>query len=313
MLFLYADMAAYQLQEAETMATKKKKGSELTYLTSVHQVCDAETGELISKNVKTFSPELKRRQESKELSRWAQHEPQAKDKRHFFNVKMEKWKEFSELDNFLTGYALFLGTFMKNDGCLYKNEKSQYPVDPEELHTLLRKHERTGKTVLHGLISNNLATIVTVAVNGRAYPALKMSDSVFYRGSHADNGKKKTAKVFNEVIQELYYKNNAKAVSFIAKLIPHLDRESNTLCFNPNRRSYEDILYMSRADIAEATGVSEKQVSTLIRSISYGDYKALASWNVGNKKSTVMNPEISTRQRGIAAKELMDRFRIKKR
>lgn len=285
--------------------------SEDTY-TSYEKLVSDSTGEIVATITRPVKPKRLVQPWEKKANEW---QTARTDKRHFFNVKMEKWKEFSSLDNFVTGYSLLLGTFMHFDLCLYETEGSNIPVKPEELYKLLGKSKRTGATVLNKLKQSKLLIETEISYNSRKYPALRMNPEVFYRGSYEDYAKNEiTAKAFNEVIKQLYKENGAKVLSFVAKLIPYLDKQTNTLGYNHERNvQYEDLIHLTMKDISEITGISTKQAAKWIRETMYNDYKAFAKFTTGKEVRYKMNPEIVTRQAGETAAALLADFKSKHR
>ena len=272
---------------------------------------DAETGELLL--CEEFIHGMLHTYEQKA----AYYQKNADDPRTFLNIKIAA---FPALVDRVTctqlGHAVYMASYMKYDGMLYRYENSKFPMTRKELVEVMGVSQRTLSRSLNQLKDSKTLSEVTVIVHGKRKQAFKMNSAYFFRGGRQKTGKAGvTAKLFTETMRQLYQQNGAAKTGFFCKLLPYLDMETNIICTNSRRdSSIERAKPLGVADIAKITDISIANVSEYLRSMTYENKFAFARLSAGAGKSRkllfIMSPELASRTKGIPAAGIMKYFDV---
>lgn len=238
----------------------------------------------------------------------------SEDSRTFFNIRIDNWGELvgdSNIPNSLLGYAIYLATFMHYDNVLYEKQGDRIPLLLEDLPKILNKSESTVKREVKKLKKTNLIKDKVITFNNKEYEGFEMSKQYFYRGKYSE-GKKDTAKTFNDTVRQVYHDNNPTTVAFIAKLIPFIHKTSNILCTNPTANlKYESLSHLRVVDIAAITGLSEKQTGAMLNKTKFNNIGSFARTTILGKVLYKMNPDLATKQRGVTVESVRAEFTSK--
>ncbi|MGG5316053.1 hypothetical protein [Enterococcus sp. AZ072] len=269
-----------------------------TYRTTLSEV---ETGEIIHTHVfkqQRSIPSYDKKYQKNEL-----------DPRRFFNVKLDKWVELSALKPSQLGHLIYLATFMNYKNICCKNETGGFPLTKHDIQELSGKTLRSVEMSLNELESANLIEYTEIIHRGKQKKAIKLNAKYFYRGKHADNGKNRTAKGFVETLRQIYKENSAASVGFIARLLNHIDKQTNFLCSNPARNYlYEDLVALSLTDIAAITQITDKTARKHLRETTYSSYSVFCTVKTNSGNKIKMNPAVFCRLSGAVMDTVMQDF-----
>lgn len=272
---------------------------------------DAETGELLM--CEEFTHGTLHTYEQKAVY----YQKNEDDPRTFLNIKIAAFPVLADrLTCTQLGHAVYMASFMKYDGMLYRYENSKFPMTRKELAGLMQVSQRTLSRTLNPLKNSKILSEVTVSIQGKKVQAFKMNSAYFFRGGRQKTGKAGvTAKLFTETMRQLYQQNGAAKTGFFCKLLPYLDKETNIICINTRRDSnIEPAKPLGVADIAKITDISIANVSEYLRSMTYENKFAFARLSAGAGKSRkllfIMSPELASRTKGTPTAEIMKYFDV---
>lgn len=272
---------------------------------------DAETGELLL--CEEFIHGTLHTYEQKAVY----YQKNADDPRTFLNVKLSDFPRLaSALNCTQLGHAVYMAAFMKYDGILYRYDNSKYPMTRKELAEVMNVSQRTLARTLNQLKAKNVVAEVTVNGAGKRMQVFKMESAYFFRGGRQQEGRSgATAKLFTDTMRQLYQQNGAAKTGFFCKLLPYLDRDTNTICSNPRRDiTIEPAKPLGVKDISELTNLSIANVSEYIRSMQYENKFAFARMSAGVGKGKkllfIMSPELASCTKGLPTTEIMKYFEV---
>ncbi|KYC67185.1 helix-turn-helix domain-containing protein [Heyndrickxia coagulans] len=205
----------------------------------------------------------------------------------------------AKIDDKHCGQLLYLQTFIHYDGILVKASREKEPMTKHDIQTVLGLR----KTAFYEFFNAMLANGVIFEENG----CYRINPAYHFRGS-TDNTR--VIKTFTAKVRSLYTPRNANKLGFIYKLLPFIHFETNTVCANPFEPNIERIEELSKTDIAELTGVSEKTVYNYLRRMKLGDEFVFAEIRRGKTRYYKLNPFIFYRKDGEPDATLREIFRL---
>ncbi len=193
----------------------------------------------------------------------------------------------SAIDEKHCGYLLYLQCFISYEGVLTNPTHAKTPM------TKLDIQDAVGlkKTAFYEFFGSMVENGIIYEEDGKFY----VNSAYHFKGS---TNNVNTIKSFTAKVRELYTARNAKKLGFIYKLLPYIHLETNTVCANPYEPSIDKIEQLSKKDIAEITGVTEKTVYTYLRSMKLGDEYVFAEIRRGNTRFYKINPFVFYRKNG---------------
>jgi hypothetical protein len=200
------------------------------------------------------------------------------------------------IDDKYCGYLLYLQTYIDYDGVLTGGNK---PMNRADIQKALGLADRAFKSFIKEMTTNG----IIAEDNGKH----RVNPAYHFKGA-TDN--RHVIKTFSAKVRSLYTVKNAKKLGFIYKLLPHIHFETNTVCENPFEQDVEKVDKLSKQQIAEITGVSEKTVYTYLRRMKLGDEFVFAEIRRGNTKYYKLNPFIFYRRTGEPDATLREIFRL---
>jgi hypothetical protein len=206
----------------------------------------------------------------------------------------------AKIDDKHCGHLLYLQTFINYDGVLVKPNRDKTPMTKHDIQDVLGLQKTSFSEFFKAMIGNE---IIFAEPNGH----YRINPLYHFRGT-TDNSY--VIKSFTAKVRALYSPRNANKLGFIYKLLPLVHLETNTVCSNPFEPNVENIVQLSKKDIANITGVSEKTVYTYLRKMKLGDEFVFAEIRRGNTRYYKLNPFIFYRKNGQPDATLREIFRL---
>jgi len=203
----------------------------------------------------------------------------------------------AKIDDKHCGHLLYLQTFINYDGQLVKADNST--MTKRDIQTVLCLQKTAFYEFFNAMLANGI-----IFEEGDHY---RINPAYHFRGS-TDNTR--VIKSFSAKVRALYSARNAKHLGFIYKLLPFVHFDTNTVCANPFERNVEQVVQLSKKDIADLTGVSEKTVYSYLRKMKLGDEFVFAEIRRGQTKYYKLNPFIFYRKDGEPDATLREIFRL---
>ncbi|MGO3196046.1 hypothetical protein [Vagococcus salmoninarum] len=236
------------------------------------------------------------------------------DDRKFTSVRVNKFNNLiQELTAVQLGYMLLLSSYQRYDsGVLYKSEDAKLPLDVEDVAKVIGKTAETAQGVIKKLVDKTAITIITVEYGKKSYKGLKVNDQFFYRGKASTTEARGSIKQYIEEIRQVYAENGAAATGWLGKLIPHIDKQTNFLCHNPDReQQYEEFNAMSRTDLEKLTGTIKRDVAKRINGMKIHGYNVFAEVvTSGRHRKIKVNPLIYCRMSGDVRAAVLKDFTL---
>jgi len=202
----------------------------------------------------------------------------------------------AKIDDKYCGYLLYLQTYIDYDGSL--SDRGE-PLDKDDIQRVLG----LGRSAFFAFMKAMRAGEIIVEKAGKHY----VNQAYHFKGATSN---KHVIKSFTHKVRKLYTVRSANKLGFIYKLLPYIHLETNTVCANPYEKKVEGIRQLSKADIAELTGVNEKTVYTYLRRMKLGDEFVFAEIRRGNTRYYKLNPFIFYRKQGEPDATLREMFRL---
>lgn len=238
------------------------------------------------------------------------------DSRKFTSIKIKQYSTLIEkLSATQLGYLLLLSSYQRYDtGVLYIDDQANIPMEISQIAEVLCKSELTSKRLISSLIELKAIFEIEVKYGKQTYTGYKVCNDFFYKG--ASPSRKETLnsiKQYIEEIREVYEENGAAATGWLSKLLPYVDKQTNFICFNPDREIlYEDMDAMTRRDIELATNAVKRDVSLRIRTMKIHGYMVFAEIVTGGRYRKIkINPLIYNRMSGDVRSAVLKDFTIK--
>ncbi|MFI3684267.1 hypothetical protein VBH15_04845 [Vagococcus fluvialis] len=242
--------------------------------------------------------------------------PRRGDGRTFTSIKLRQYSELIDrLSTTQLGHLLLLSSYQRYDtGILYLDDQAKIPMSIVEISEVLCKSELTSKRLIKSLMDYEAIYEVKVTYGKNEYEGFKVCNEFFYKGaSPSRNETLNSIKQYIEEIREVYVKNGAASTGWLSKLLPFVDRQTNFICFNPNREVlYEELDSMTRKDIEQATNAVKRDVSLRIRTMQIHGYMVFAEIVTGGGYRKIkLNPLIYNRMSGDVSRTVLKDFTIK--
>jgi hypothetical protein len=196
------------------------------------------------------------------------------------------------------GYLLYLQCFISyEDG---KLTRSKQPMTKRDIQDVVGLKKSAFNEFFRDMTDNGI-------IYRNVDDSYSVNSAYHFKGKTADPN---VIKSFTAKVRELYTGRNANKLGFIYKLLPYVHLETNTVCANPYERDVEDIAQLSKQEIADLTGVSEKTVYSYLRKMKLGDEYVFAEIRRGNERYYKLNPFIFYRKKGRPDATLREMFRL---
>lgn len=203
----------------------------------------------------------------------------------------------ARIDDKYCGYLLYLQTYINYAGTLVSSADD--PMTRADIQKALGLADRAFKSFIKAMVDNEI-----IAHENGCYC---VNPAYHFKGKTEN---KHVIKTFTTKVRSLYNVRNANKLGFIYKLLPFIHFETNTVCVNPYEMQVELITQLSKQDIAEITGVSEKTVYTYLRRMKLGDEYVFAEIRRGKHRYYKLNPFIFYRRNGEPDATLREMFRL---
>ncbi len=216
----------------------------------------------------------------------------------FTFTDMENIKEvISGIEDKHCGYLLYLQCFINYEGQLVNTDNTY--MSKGDIQCVLG----LSRTAFYEFFN-------AMTVNEIMYE----KDSTFYiNEKYHFKGKvisQKVIKSFTFKVKKLYSKRRAKDLGFIYKLLPFVHYTTNTICINPYETELHNVQYLTKKEIVELTGESEKTVYNRLRRMKIGKEYVFAEIRVGKERFYKINPFLFYRQDGVPDASLREMFLI---
>jgi hypothetical protein len=205
----------------------------------------------------------------------------------------------AKIDDKHCGHLLYLQTYIDYKGVLVKSSRDKVPMNKHDMQAVLGVQKSAFYEFYNAMIDHAI-----IFKEGEIY---RINPEYHFRGT-TDNIF--VIKTFSAKVRALYTARNASKLGFVYKLLPFIHLETNTVCANPFEQSVDAIVQLSKKEIADLTGVSEKTVYSYLRKMKLGDEFVFAEIRRGNTKYYKLNPFIFYRKNGQPDATLREMFRL---
>jgi hypothetical protein len=205
-----------------------------------------------------------------------------------------------KIDDKHCGYLLYLQCFISFDGVLTQPTHDKAPMTKRDIQDVVGLKKSAFAEFFRDMTDNG----IIYRNDDGSYSV----DSAYHFKGSTDN--QNVIKSFTAKVRELYTGRNANKLGFIYKLLPYIHFETNTVCANPYEKDVAGITQLSKREIAELTGVSEKTVYNYLRKMKLGDEYVFAEIRRGNERYYKLNPFIFYRKNGRPDATLREMFRL---
>ncbi|MDR9852906.1 hypothetical protein RJP21_04730 [Paenibacillus sp. VCA1] len=196
------------------------------------------------------------------------------------------------------GYLLYLQCFVNYDAILSNPDKTA--MSREDMMRTLKVSRST--------VYEFLAEMTAAGVMYEDGDRYKLNPRYHFQG-RTDNTA--VVKTFVAKVKALYSEVKARDLGFVYKLLRYIHLETNTICANPYERDVENTLPLTKEDIAQVTGLTEKSVYTKLRNLKFGDQYVFAEVVYGKYRYYKINPFIFYRKNGVPDATLREMFSIR--
>lgn len=185
------------------------------------------------------------------------------------------------------GYLLVLSTYINYDGLLVTSERGN-PMTRTDMLAALQLRESQRST-----LSDFLTTCINYGIIREEYDGFAISSGFHFRGKMEEIN---VAQSFITKLREMASENKPEHLGFIYKLIPYINKYSNSICANPNEQVPSRRHKLNRKQVAEVTGVSPAYVSRIISTMTYEGKSVFAKVSTATEGTFYMlNPTIFRR------------------
>lgn len=199
------------------------------------------------------------------------------------------------------GYLLYLQCFIAyEDGVLTNPNRDKTPMTKNEIMGTLGLK----KTAFYDFYRNMVGKGIIIENDDKTF---SVNEDYHFKGSTTNTA---TIKSFTAKVRDLYTAKDAKKLGFIYKLLPYVHFDTNTICNNPYERDMAQVKQLSKNDIAEITGVTEKTVYSYLRKTKLGEQFIFAEVRSGNTHYYKLNPFIFYRKKGRPDASLREMFLV---
>jgi hypothetical protein len=205
----------------------------------------------------------------------------------------------AKIDDKHCGHLLYLQTYIDYEGVLVMANREKTPMTKRDIQTVLGLQKSAFYDFYNAMIDNEIMF--------EEDDKYRINPQYHFRGTTDNNY---VIKSFTAKVRALYNPRNANKLGFIYKLLPFIHLETNTVCSNPFEQNVESIVQLSKKDIADLTGVSEKTVYNYLRKMKLGDEFVFAEIRRGNTRYYKLNPFIFYRKNGQPDATLREMFRL---
>jgi DNA-binding CsgD family transcriptional regulator len=198
------------------------------------------------------------------------------------------------------GYLLYLQCFISYEGgILVHPTHEKTPMTKHDIQEVVGLKKSAFAEFFRDMTENG----IIAEVDGHYI----VNSAYHFKGS-TDNPN--VIKSFTAKVRELYTGRNANKLGFVYKLLQYIHFETNTVCENPFEKDVALITQLTKQEIAEVTGVSEKTVYSYLRKMKLGDEYVFAEIRRGNERYYKLNPFIFYRKNGRPDATLREMFRL---
>jgi hypothetical protein len=205
-----------------------------------------------------------------------------------------------KIDDKHCGYLLYLQCFISFEGVLVQPTHDEKPMTKRDIQDVVGLKKSAFAEFFRDMTDNG---IVYENEDG----TYSLNQTYHFKG-RIDNPN--VIRSFTAKVRELYTGRNANKLGFVYKLLPYVHLDTNTICANPYEKSVDGIVQLSKSEIAQLTGVSEKTVFSYLRSMKLGDEFVFAEIRRGNERYYKLNPFIFYRKNGRPDATLREIFRL---
>ncbi|MEK4910577.1 helix-turn-helix domain-containing protein [Niallia sp. FSL M8-0099] len=205
-----------------------------------------------------------------------------------------------KIDDKNCGYLLYLQCFISYDGVLVNANHEKTAMSKADIQAVVGLKKTAFSEFFRDMTTNG---IIYANEDG----SYSVNSAYHFKGT-TDNPN--VIKSFTTKVRELYTGRNANKLGFVYKLLPYVHFETNTICANPYEKEVADISQLTKQEIAQLTGVSEKTVYTYLRKMKLGDEYVFAEIRRGNERYYKLNPFIFYRKNGRPDATLREMFRL---
>ncbi|WP_157911734.1 hypothetical protein [Alteribacter populi] len=199
------------------------------------------------------------------------------------------------------GYLLYLQCFISyDDGRLTNPDRDKTPMSKRDIQEVVGLKKTAFGEFFRDMTDNGI-------IYRNEDDSYSVNSAYHFKGSTANPN---VIKSFTAKVRELYTGRNANKLGFIYKLLPYVHFETNTVCANPYEKDVAKITQLSKREIAQLTGVSEKTVYTYLRRMKLGDEYVFAEIRRGKTFYYKLNPFIFYRKNGRPDATLREMFRL---
>lgn len=220
--------------------------------------------------------------------RAAKQKYEGRKERFIFNVMGNMNYVSGALTSAQCGYLLVLSTYINYDGLLVTSERDGEPIDRNAMLTVLGLRETQRSTLSEFLVACENYGIMRETSDG-----FIISDGFHFRGKASDDN---VARSLITKLREMASENKPEHLGFIYKLIPYINKYSNSICANPNEQIPSKRGKLNRKQVAEVAGVTPSYVSRITSTMIYNGKSVFAKVSTATEGTFYMlNPTIFRR------------------
>lgn len=188
---------------------------------------------------------------------------------------------------------MYICTFVKLDGYLMQDE-SDLKLSKADIKSLLNLAEASFYDTYNTFLREKLIS--------ETKDGIKVSKAICVNGTvrrYSDN----FTRTFNGTIRELYEEHTSyehERLGLLLDMLKYIHIHSNELCFNPTELDLNKVVPMSRKQILQELGVSEKAFAEFMKlRICKNSQHAVLSLGANRSFKYVVNPRISYKGNSI--------------
>lgn len=233
--------------------------------------------------------EVKSAEQAEAQRRFTAQQGQGRKHTFFFNG-MDRLPYVSDaLTLAQSGYLLILASYLSYDGVIVRSENDPEPMTTADMRQVLRL-TGTKESTFYDFLDACLAYgIITEKSGGYA-----ITRQFHFKG-RADNDR--VVRTFINRLRALYSEVSAHDIGILYRLIPHIHKESNILCANPEEPVPSKVRKLNRKQLAEVVGVKPDIVTRAVKRMIFDGHSVFAKVTTATDGTFYMlNPSVFRRK-----------------
>lgn len=220
---------------------------------------------------------------------WSAQQGQGRGHTFFFNGMDRLPYVSNALTLAQSGYLLILASYLSFDGVIVRSENDPEPMSTADMRAVLRLTGTKESTFYDFLDACMNYGIITKTDGGYA-----ITRQFHFKGKASND---RVVRTFISRLRAMYSDVSAHDIGILYRLIPHIHKESNILCANPEEPVPSNVRKFNRKQLAEAVGVEPDIVTRAVKRMIFDGHSVFAKVTTATDGTFYMlNPNVFRRK-----------------